>query len=582
MATPEETIQGFVHSLEQGWLAAVFRTILLIVLVCALGLAYLLIQFRGLSTQDGIDEAQIARQIAQGQGFSTKNIRPLAIHQLEKYTGRIPTGAFPETYHAPLNPLVEALAIKLFPRALGVKIDNARPVYAGDRLIGAISILFFILSLIITFFIGWDLFDRRVALIGVGLTAVADQFWQVSLSGLPQMLLLFLFSCACWCSVKALRAQVKARFPILVLLGLGISLGLMTLTHPAMVWIALGFILFCLVYIRPRFISVLVPGVICGGLFSVWVLHQYQTTKTPFGISPYACLDGVGLSHDTWMRQSQPDSGLINILAIRRRALEEIKSQLGSIYALLGGIFLAPVFFVSLLHKFKRAETAQFRWGLLLFWLLAFAGSALLGTGGKTIHPNQFHILFGPIMTLYGVAFILVLWSRLGFNTPLLRSALLAGLFMITGFPSLLGFLSSSPSPIQFPPYLPSLMQLFGTWTQPNEIISSDMPWAIGWYSDRKSLWLPYTTKPFYTWNDYQSLGGPIVGLYLTPVSRDLPFASNIQAGDFGQWAAVLIPIREALTNFPLKGPLVLANGQCLYYSDRERWNEGQTQGTKQ
>jgi hypothetical protein len=114
MASAETGLQGIVHSLEQGRLALVIRLMAVWASVIALALAYLLIQFRGLSSLTGIDQAQVAREIARGNGFSTKNIRPLALQQLQRSTGQIPLGNFPDTYHAPLNPLVNSLALRCF------------------------------------------------------------------------------------------------------------------------------------------------------------------------------------------------------------------------------------------------------------------------------------------------------------------------------------------------------------------------------------------------------------------------------------------------------------------------------------
>ena len=71
-------------------------------------------------------------------------------------------------------------------------------------------------------------------------------------------------------------------------------------------------------------------------------------------------------------------------------------------------------------------------------------------------------------------------------------------------------------------------MQLFTSWTKPNEIIASDMPWAVAWYSDRKSLWLPAKLETLTEFYNLHTLGGPIAGIYLTPVSRDLGYASQI------------------------------------------------------
>ncbi|MBV8416020.1 MAG: hypothetical protein JO251_12500 [Verrucomicrobia bacterium] len=569
----ESQVQQVVHSIEHGNLAGLIRVLLAIVGVVALALAYLFIEFKGLSAAEGMDQAQIARELAAGHGFSTKCLRPLAIQQIQRETGRIPSSNFPDTYQAPLNPLIDALVLRIYPKPLAMKITTDAPVFAGDRLIASVSVFFFVLSVAVTFVIGSMLFDRKVALTACGLVIVADQFWQFALSGLPQMLMLFLFSCAALCLVVAIKAKARGKRPLLIFFPLGICLGLMTLTHPAALWLIAGTALFCGAYFRPRVLLGLIPIIICLGMFSIWIIRDYQVAKAPFGVSPYALLEKLPGPEGAWMRQGQPDLSTIDPLAIRKHAIDEVKNQFGSLYLLLGGVVVAPLFFVSLLHGFKRTETADFRWAILLLWLFAFAGSALLGVGGRTVDANQFHLLFGPLMALYGVAFVLVLWNRLNLQTRFLRTLFLGGLFVLTGLPALLGF-SGGGIRANFPPYLPPFMQLFTSWTNPEEIICSDMPWAVAWYADRKALLLPAKISDFNDYNDYQSLGGPIVGLYFSPITRDAPFASGIIAGEYKDWAALVLGGPQAVPSFPLRIPMGLAQNRCFYLSDRIRWSQ--------
>jgi hypothetical protein len=563
----ESRLQGLIHSLEQGGLAPVFRRLLLAAAVVGIALAYLLIQFKGLSSAEGMDQAQIAREVVAGHGFSTKVIRPLVVAEFEKTKSKIPD-ILPDTYHAPLHPLMNAAVLTLFRGALTAPLDANHPIFAGDRVIAAVGSIFFILSLVVTYFIGCRLFDSRVALIGCALALLSDQLWQFSLSGLPQMLILFLFSCAAWCLVAAMQAPEGRQARYLVLLG--ILLGLMALSHAATLWIAAGAILFCGLHFRWRIRAALIPLLICLGLFSIWIVRDYAVSKTPFGISPIAFLDNDLLTGGSWMREAAPDYSTISFPTVRHRILDELRNQAGSLYLLLGGIIVAPVFFVSLLHRFKQSWTAHFRWALLLMWGLAFLGSALLGINGKSVHANQFNILFGPLMALYGVALIFVLWSRLDLPS-FVRPVLVGALILVSTFPPLLGFLFRDVR-IQFPPYVPAFMRLFSEWTTPNEVICSDMPWAIAWYSDRKSVWLPSKVQDFFKYGSEESAGGPIVGLYLTPVSRDTGLASGIVTGKYSNWAGLIVPLPDAVEKFPFKAHLAIADNQCLYYSDRERW----------
>jgi hypothetical protein len=567
-------VQGFVHSLEQGKIAGIFRLVLSFVAVIGLALAYLLLQFRGLSTQAGIDQAQVAHEIARGNGFATKNIRPLEAHLLQQIFGQVPAGNVPDLYHAPLNPIVNAGVLYLLGSQLDQRVDAGDPVYRGDRLIAAVSVLFFLLALLVNFFLARLLFDAKVAWLATGVVVVADQFWQFSLSGLPQMLLLFLIIGSLWCLAMAVMAKVDERNPVLWLLVLGALQGAAALCHPITLWISGASWIFCWAYFRPRALGALLPGVICLALFSVWIVRDLQVSKTPFGISPFALLDQVVHSEAGWMRLNDPDLSEITPPVFRGRMILNLKEQLGSLYLLLGGIAVTPFFFASLFHPFRRPETNAFKWLIFMMLLGAFAGSVFVGTNAQPLSPNQTLILLGPSIAIYGYAMVIVFFYRLKLELSIYRYAIYAAFFLITGLPTVFGFLFGGLR-IQFPPYAPGAMQMIGAITKPNEIIASDMPWAMAWYADRKSLWLPSRRKDFYEYHDNESLGAPIVGLYLTPISRDTNFLSDIVFGEYRDWASIILGLPQGLNDFPLKSTVGLMNNQCLLLMDRNRWNDG-------
>jgi len=108
MANPDLSAQAVVHSLEQGKLAPIIKASAFTAMVIALSVIYIVIQFRGLKHPDAMDQAQIARALAQGEGFATQYIRPLAIWQLERSGKSIPDGAFPDFTQQPLVPLLNA------------------------------------------------------------------------------------------------------------------------------------------------------------------------------------------------------------------------------------------------------------------------------------------------------------------------------------------------------------------------------------------------------------------------------------------------------------------------------------------
>ena len=79
MVTSDVRVQTTVHSLDQGRLGTLIKVAMFGALIVCLSLLYLFVQFRGLSTAGAMDQAQISRRLADGKGFTTDYIRPLAL-----------------------------------------------------------------------------------------------------------------------------------------------------------------------------------------------------------------------------------------------------------------------------------------------------------------------------------------------------------------------------------------------------------------------------------------------------------------------------------------------------------------------
>ena len=206
-------------------------------------------------------------------------------------------------------------------------------------------------------------------------------------------------------------------------------------------------------------------------------------------------------------------------------------------------------------------------------WLMAVGGMCVFGLGGDPgeVQSNDLHVLFIPLMIFYGLAMILVLWTRLEVRVQLLHVAFLVLIFILSALPLVNSLISPAQGRFQWPPYIPPVISLLNSWTNQEEIIASDMPWAVAWYADRKSLWLPSSVTDFFALDDYHQLGGRIVGLHLTPVSGDQPFISGIINGEYKDWAPFITRNFNALKDFPLRESTRLP-GDSIFYGDRDRW----------
>ena len=197
-------------------------------------------------------------------------------------------------------------------------------------------------------------------------------------------------------------------------------------------------------------------------------------------------------------------------------------------------------------------------------------------TTGVTLKGNDLHVLFIPLMTFYGLAFVLVLWSRLEISNRIVWVGFIGLIYVISAFPFLDQLIALHKRPtgrVQWPPYVPPYIAILNQWTTPKEIIMSDMPWAVAWYADRTSLWLPSSIAEFTSLNDYNILGGRVVGLYLTPVTGNQALLGGILKGEFKEWATC-ITRQVNLKDFPLRAVTAMPiDNECIFFADRDRWS---------
>lgn len=617
----ETKIQEIVHKLEEGGWAKWIKLALLVTAVLYVVILWFYRDngFKGLSEAKAMEQAQIAREVARGNGFTTKMIRPAALWQFRENKREVQSVEnFADTYHAPVPIYVNAVAFKAFDMVNGLfstlsqkgmhffdslvyekEMSTKTVIYAYDKIVAFMQLVFFLLAVVVNYFIAKRLFDQRLALLGVGLMLVCDLFWEYSMSGLPQMLMLFIFSCAVYCLVRAVEAQVRRTTPAESvtgseeadvsmgegeqwwarpfpwLAGSAVLFGLLALTHALTIWIFAGAVLFAALYFRPSGRVVAIMLGIFLLVYTPWLARNYVVCGSPVGLGWYAGLFQIRGTESSVMRSMDPPLNGVSPTTFRNKVQAQVIGQMEALPHHLGRIIVAPVFFVALLHLFRRRDTGTFRWCVLLMWLTAVFGMAVFGLNKTGVDPNNLHVLFIPLLTFYGLAFILVMWSRLEINIRLIRGAFITLIFILSGASFLITFVNLHRAPqgrVQWPPYVPPYISLLGQWTDPKEMIASDMPWAVAWYADRTSLWIPMSIQNFIELNDYNVLRKPIVGLYLTPVSGDAAFIRDIAKGEYKEWAP-FITRNANIRNFPLRAVTALPIDQeCVFYADRDRW----------
>lgn len=588
----------------------------LILIILTLGNLFTL--FKGLNSPHAMEQAQIAREIARGNGFTTKMIRPVAYHQAEKKAeSTVSFRMFEDTYHSPLNPLLNAAVLKL------VGADNAEAwqmaasefVFPLDRVIATVSTLFFLMAIGVNYLLISRIFDAKIAGVCAILMLFCETFWNYALSGLPQMLMLLLFSCGVYFVYRAVEAATEGRIAMTPAIIAGIFFSLLALTHWMTVWIALGYIIFAAIAFRPRGIvgiSVLALLLIPAAFVMV---RNYDITGNPFGTAFLTLYNGLGNnSESAVMRLSNLDDAAPLTDGLIAKTLRTTLMQATDIIPLLAGIVIAPLFFLSLLHPFKRPSIAMFRWAILLMWVFTALGLAFFGLGkNDSLDPNQLHLVFAPIMMAYGLAFVSILWSRLDFvaSTPALRNVHHFVIIFICALPLILSLpqkvrvgmhLRDKGGVPHWPPYFaPALNSkedgLMGAISD-KQIVFSDQPWAVAWYADRISIWLPPMIEDLTKLETIASdLEMPVAGIVISPTSHGAGAMSQV-INDNKDFAALVLdgPVYEATRGvtildktqrlqeiarkYPVRNPL--AGGklgfQMVFYSERPMYAERRSQ----
>ena len=544
----------FSDSKEELSGALILRRLLFLLLLFGLMLFYLGPGFKQLTSPKGIEQAQIARELARSGSFQTKMIRPLSLYQADENT-EDPEGVkivgFKDTYHAPLNPILNSVIIRLFKGDNDFGWDNNSTVYYLDRIITATSIFFLLASIGVTFLFISRIFDAKIGGVTALLMLLCELLWRYSQSGLPQMLMLFLFTLGCYFVYRAVEAQCLEKKPLALLILGAVCFGLLALTHWMALWPFIGLVIFSCFYFKPRGAAGLSMLIVFLMIILPWCLRNLNTAGDILGSGYFSMFGGMGAAEEEVFRSYNLSKDNIFRKGFASKVLTSSLYQLNGIYSFLGSIIAAPLFFLALLHPFKRPQIAAFKWFVLAMWVPAVIGMSLFGVSNQSSgisgpDANQIHLLFIPLMTAYGLAMLAILWSRIGLssNIPIIsENGYLWIAIGLSTIPMVLSLLPGVTRGIQSKEKATRgvVISYFGKQMNKTDIVITDSPWEVAWYGDRTALWLP-TTKA-----DLREImkrtkehKNPFSGILITPRSMTKSLL-NLTYREEKEWAPIIV-----------------------------------------
>ncbi len=542
---PSELIQNLIHKLEVGAGSRYLRIIIIGLALLTLALLYDVRACRNFSAPEAMDSAQLARNISEGKGYTTLFIRPFSLylmqaHNQAKYVNAPTTNAVdfaqiktahPDLANPPVYPLLLAGMMKVLP--FNEKVEQHKPFwssnekfwrYQPDFLIAVFNEILLLVAVWLTFIIARELFDGGVAWLASMLMLGCELLWRLSASGISTTLLLVIFLGITWCILKfeetARQPEPSAGQLLRLAVFIGVLAGVGALTRYAFGWAIIPVALFLFIFSPPQRTPHLLA---LFGAFAVlltpWIIRNYVVSGTLFGTA--ALLERS--LHPDFTHLLWPTTPYIH------KFFDNLRGSLTNDLPKLAGSWATILFMAGLLLSFRSVAIRRMRYFLLmclgLFLVVQALGRTSLSDESPEVNSENLLVLLAPLVFIYGASVFFTLLDQVQFPLRQLRYAAIGAFVVICCLPMIFALLPPQKVPVVYPPYYPPEIQQTSGWMKENELMMSDVPWAVAWYGHRQCLWLTLNAESeFFAMNDNLK---PIQALYLTPETMDGKFLTD-------------------------------------------------------
>lgn len=575
--------QEAIHWLEVGAGSRWVRLAAVLAGTLALSVLVAWKQFHGPVSETTLLQADLGRQIARGEGFTTLVNHPQTLAWLQARGVRFdPRRPYPELHHAPLYPLTIAGALRLVPAETRAGLFDRPPVppdgFGGDYLLLALNLGFLWLAAALAFLLARRLFDPAAGWLAALGLLVSVALWQetVAVNGTSLLMVLVLLAFLLWHRIEAGLGEAEpARAPgrwLFLLGGVGGLLFLAEYSAGAIVLVALGYGVVRFSG-RARAVAPLAVALGFAVVAGPWVGRNVLLTGHPAGLAVQnvALKAGDPTAEPSAVRATlSADLPRLDLRKLGNKALTALQEDLKSRLWSGGAMWLGAFFVASWLYTFRSATVNRLRWVCC-----ATLGALLLAQAGFNSGESERHaaVWLAPLLIVFGAGFFFVLLGSHASLSAWPRTVATA-LLALQALPLLHDVLEPRRLHFHYPPYFPALFQGLRHELDRREAaghfgLMSDVPAGLAWYGQTRAWAQPPRLRDFYA----ITLEQPMGGLLLTPRTLDRPFFSELNAAPilpgtvgavpdrFGEWGGVYAGLLTGSLprDFPFGPPQKLA-----------------------
>ncbi|WP_146180040.1 hypothetical protein [Opitutus sp. ER46] len=553
-------------------------------------------QFKGPNSEATLEQADVGRQVAAGQGFTTLVNHPQTVAVLTLRGRRFdPAVPQPELHHAPLYSTVIAAGLRLLPEARRAELFKApaqsTDTFGGDAFLLAMNLVLLWLAIWLTYELGRRLFEPRVGWVAALAVLVSLPFWQqaLALNGTPLLMVLVLATFLVWHAVDR-RAESLATADVAEgagwgrllgwIAGLGAGCGLLFLTEysaGALVLVAAGYLLVRLGE-RRRWTAMAALALGFAVVSGPWMVRNVALTGHPVALAAQnvALRAGDPTAEPGVARATlSADAPSLSLRKLGNKTLTSLQETVKTKLWAGGAMWFVAFFVAGWLYAFRSPVANRLRWVFTASLGVLLLSQAMLNSGES---ERLAAVWLSPLIMIFGAGFFFVL---LGSNALLggWPRAIAAVLLVAQALPLVHDVMAPPPRVrFHYPPYFPALLRGMRTELEIRQAdrfgLMADIPAGMAWYAGTRVWTQPARLRDFYA----VSLEQPIGELVLTPRTLDRPFFSELNAtppppgalgsvaNRFGDWGEIYggLVTGTLPREFPLKSLHRVTENLCV------------------